>query len=162
MREGKRGLTRFTAAGEAEEVESCLSPVFRVVAERAGIEPATDGVIRPLLVLKTSRNTSSILSWIEQRERNGKEKSERIGRFCSARLEGMGLYMVFLLQRGEYTRPVLIPRQCSQRFSCFLKRIEPNHYSDRLGEVKTAAHGRCTHAWGASCRSGGWSYRPSA
>ena len=32
------------------------------MAERAGIEPATDGFIRPLLVLKTSRNTSSILS----------------------------------------------------------------------------------------------------
>jgi hypothetical protein len=32
------------------------------LAERAGIEPATDGVIRPLLVLKTSWNTSSILS----------------------------------------------------------------------------------------------------
>jgi hypothetical protein len=31
-------------------------------SERAGIEPATDGVIRPLLVLKTSRNTSSNLS----------------------------------------------------------------------------------------------------
>ncbi len=32
------------------------------MAESAGIEPATDGFIRPLLVLKTSRNTSSILS----------------------------------------------------------------------------------------------------
>ena len=32
------------------------------MAERAGIEPATDGTIRPLLVLKTSRTTRSILS----------------------------------------------------------------------------------------------------
>jgi hypothetical protein len=31
-------------------------------AERAGIEPATAGVIRLLLVLKTNWNTSSILS----------------------------------------------------------------------------------------------------
>lgn len=32
------------------------------MAERAGIEPAIDGIIRPLLVLKTSRNTSFIPS----------------------------------------------------------------------------------------------------
>jgi len=36
---------------------SCLS-----LAERAGIGPATAGFIRLLLVLKTNRNTSSILS----------------------------------------------------------------------------------------------------
>ncbi len=35
------------------------------MAERAGIEPAIDGIIRPLLVLKTSRNTSSILSGLK-------------------------------------------------------------------------------------------------
>lgn len=32
------------------------------MAERAGIEPAMDGVIRSLLILKTSWNTSSFLS----------------------------------------------------------------------------------------------------
>lgn len=32
------------------------------MAERAGIEPAINGVIRSLLVLKTSWNTSSYLS----------------------------------------------------------------------------------------------------
>ena len=35
------------------------------MAERTGIEPATDGFIRPLLVLKTSRDTSPILSFWE-------------------------------------------------------------------------------------------------
>lgn len=33
------------------DLEHQLHPVQRVLAERAGIEPAKDGVIRPLLVL---------------------------------------------------------------------------------------------------------------
>jgi hypothetical protein len=39
------------------------------LAEKAGIEPATDGFIRPVLVLKTRWNTSSFFSVAEPQKR---------------------------------------------------------------------------------------------
>jgi hypothetical protein len=61
---------------------------FGVSAEGAGIEPATDGVIRPLLVLKTSWDTSPVPSSLDRspfrpvndsRERSRESQGKPVG-----------------------------------------------------------------------------------
>jgi hypothetical protein len=97
-----------------------VSVVQYIMAERAGIEPATDGVIRPLLVLKTSRTTRSILS-----------KYRPFHTFCHIVLQFAAclLHLPYEDEGSEYAYSNfrLAPRQssCSAKSDCHALCIGP-------------------------------------